>query len=130
MRLKTSDGKLISTDLHGAIDYAAGVLSVTMPRVLGGGEAAKTVGNLGAVFAGTYAAATRFELGVIPVLSMRQHLALDAVFGVSLLTAAALLKDEKPVVRAAFAGFGLFALWASQNTETVSPMERAEAAIA
>lgn len=126
MRLETFDGKPVSTDLHGVINYAAGALSLVVPRALGGSETAIAVGNVAAVFAGTYAAVTRFERGVVPVLSMRQHLALDAVFGCGFLAAAALLSGEKPVVRAAFAGFGLFALWASQNTETVSPMERTE----
>jgi len=126
MRTETNDGKLISTDLHGVIDYAAGALSYVVPRVLGGTGAAIQVGNVGAAFAGTYAAMTRYERGVVPVLPMKTHLALDAAFGVGLLTAAALLKNEKPLVRAAFAGFGLFALWVSQNTEAASPMERAE----
>ncbi|MBC8137117.1 MAG: hypothetical protein H8F28_14655 [Fibrella sp.] len=126
MRTETFDGKLVSTDLHGVIDYTAGALALVVPRALGGSENAITVGNAAAVFAGTYAAATRFERGILPVLSMRQHLALDAVFGIGFLTAAACLPNEKPAVRAAFVGFGLFALWASQNTETASPMERAE----
>ena len=126
MRLETSDDKLISTDLHGAIDYGAGALALAVPRALGGSVAAINVGNVAAVFAGTYAGLTRFERGVVPMLSMRQHLVLDAVFGVGFLAAAALLRDEKPAVRVAFAGFGLFALWASHNTETHSPMEAAE----
>lgn len=130
MRTETFDGKIVSTDLHGAIDYTAGVLALAVPRALGGTENAIKVGNVAAVFAGTYAAITRFERGVVPVLSMRQHLALDALFGAGFLAAAALLPGEKSAVRAAFVGFGLFALWASRNTETVSPMERAEAVAA
>jgi len=128
MRTETFDGKIVSTDLHGLIDYSAGVLAYTLPRALGGTDAAIAVGNAGAAFSGAYAALTRFERGVVPVLSMRQHLVLDAMQGVAFLGAAALLTKEKPLVRAAFAGFGLFAIWASQNTETKSPMERAEAA--
>lgn len=124
MRTETFDGKILSTDIHGAVDYASGVASFLVPRLLGGSPAAQTVGTAGAVFAGTYAALTRFERGVIPVLSMKQHLALDAAFGAAFLGAAALLKDEPPALRLAFAGFGLFALWASQNTETQSPQER------
>lgn len=130
MRTETFDGKPVSTDLHGIIDYTAGALSYTLPRALGGSEAAIAVGNAGALFSGTYAALTRFERGVVPVLSMRQHLALDAFQGAAFLAAAALMTKEKPIVRAAFAGFGLFAIWASRNTETQSPMERAEAATA
>ena len=126
MRLDTFDGKPISTDLHGAIDYGAGALALAVPRALGGSDTAIAVGNTAAVFAGTYAAVTRFERGVVPVLTMKQHLVLDAVFGIGFLAAAALLKDDKPAVRIAFAGFGLFALWASRNTEEMSPMERAE----
>lgn len=126
MRLTTADGKIVSTDLHGAIDYSAGALALVVPRALGGSDAAIAVGDVAAAFAGTYAGITRFERGVVPIISMKQHLILDAVFGLGFLAAAVLLKNDKPVMRLTFAGFGLFALWASQNTETVSPMERAE----
>jgi hypothetical protein len=68
MRIETFDGKPVSTDLHGLIDYAAGAMALVVPRALGGSEKAIAVGNAGAVFAGTYAAATRFERGLVPVL--------------------------------------------------------------
>ena len=46
MRLETSDGKMISTDLHGLIDYGAGALALVVSRALGGSDAAIAAGNI------------------------------------------------------------------------------------
>ncbi len=86
---------LISTRLHGAIDWAAAA-------ALGGLAAsralpARTRGVLGAaaaLHAGT-AALTDYEAGLRPALTMRQHLLLDAAAGAAL-AGAGLLGRRQP----------------------------------
>ena len=63
-----------------------------------------------AVGSAAYALATDYEWGAAPMLTMDQHLAIDAAQGIGFLAAAALLSDEPRDARLAMAGYGLFAL--------------------
>lgn len=78
--------KVISTRIHGIIDYAMGILLIVAPWLLdfsrGGAETWVPV-ILGA---GTivYSLMTNYELGVIKKISMTGHLWLDAIAGILL----------------------------------------------
>jgi hypothetical protein len=61
---------------------------------------------------------TDYELGVVPALAMRQHLAIDMALGAGFVAAAALLREEPSSVRLPLLGFGLVALTAAALTET------------
>ncbi len=86
---------MISTRLHGAIDYAVaalagtlaatGTLSPPVKRLLGGASLLAT---------GT-AALTDYEAGVRPRLTMRQHLALDVLGGTALCVAGLTLRRHR-----------------------------------
>ena len=75
---------MISTRLHGAIDYgvaaALGGISTSrrLPLPVRG-----VLRAAGAYHTG-YAALTDYEAGLLPRLTMRQHLALDALGGLAL----------------------------------------------
>ena len=109
---------MIPTRVHGALDYLSAAALLAGPRLLGwspglsGPLAAAGVGTAG------YSLATRYEWGVADApLSMREHLALDAVQGLAFCAAAALLEDEPREVRLTLAGYGLFALAAAALTD-------------
>lgn len=77
---------LIPTRIHGFIDYAVGVFLLAAPYLLGfasGGAKQWVTIALGA-FAIGYSLLTRYELGAVPVISMRGHLALDTAFALFL----------------------------------------------
>jgi hypothetical protein len=65
-----------------------------------------------------YSALTRYELGLVKVIPMRGHLALDALSGSLLCAAPFTFLDEDTGVTAAIVGFGLFEIFAALTTET------------
>lgn len=77
---------IISTRVHGALDYGVGGLLIAAPWLLGfatGGPAQWVPVVLGAG-AIVYSLLTRYELGVIGLIPMPVHLAIDAASGVLL----------------------------------------------
>jgi hypothetical protein len=118
---------MISTRTHGALDYLSAAALVAGPRLLGWRSA--LAGPLAAVGLGTaaYSLLTRYEWGVADALTMREHLALDALQGAAFCGAAALLDREAPEVRLALAGYGLFALAAAALTERAPEADWPEA---
>jgi len=115
--------KLFSTKTHAALDYLSVALCYGVPRLCRWDETARALGTAGAVATLAYSGTTRYAGGAVRVLPMHTHLTLDALQGMTFLGAAAVLTKEPPVVRLAMAGYGLFALFASQATETRSPEE-------
>jgi hypothetical protein len=75
---------------------------------------------------------TDYERGMLKVLPMQGHLALDALSGAGLITAAILLEDEIPQNRAILAGIGAFEIAVASITsseaytdgEALAPAER------
>jgi hypothetical protein len=74
--------RVIPTQAHAVLDYVTGGALVAAPRLLGlGGSAAGRVLRLAGGGATAYSVLTDYELGLIKVLPMRTHLALDAASG-------------------------------------------------
>ena len=81
-------GAMISTRLHGVLDYLTGSMLVAAPLVVGldfRSAAGRALCISGAAHAG-YSALTDYELGAVRLLPMRAHLALDAAGAVALAT--------------------------------------------
>lgn len=98
---------MISTRLHGGIDYAVAALFARFamsPRLPAATRA--TFGALGACQAG-YSALTDYEAGFRPSLSMRQHLALDAIGAAALLAAGFSLRRQGEGARLLLLAAGL-----------------------
>jgi Domain of unknown function (DUF4336) len=98
---------MIPTWLHGLIDW-------TVAGLMGGASASRsfsppvrrTFGAAGA-FHASYAAATDYEAGLFPVLTMRQHLVLDALGGAAILAAGLTLRNVTSRERVLLAAVGL-----------------------
>lgn len=109
---------MISTRLHGAIDLAVGSLLGTLAA---GSRLSRPVrrvlGTASAIHLG-YAPLTDYEAGVKPVLSMRQHLALDTAGGLALCLAALTMRREPAASRLVLlaAGLGELAVIAASST--------------
>lgn len=98
---------MIPSRLHGALDY---LVAVGLALIAREGRLSPRVDRMvrtAAPATAAYSALTDYELGLVPVLSMRQHLALDALSGLAFAAAGALMTREPPRVRAMLAGIGL-----------------------
>src|SRR5215218_8485710 len=98
----------ISTRVHGILDYAVGAAIAALPHMIKCKRSTKRILEAAGVGAGAYSMLTDYERGVFKVLPMETHLALDALSGAGLITAAALMSDETPSNRALLAGIGAF----------------------
>jgi hypothetical protein len=97
----------VSTRVHGLVDYASVLALTVAPHQLGWGARARRL--LGAAAGATlvYSLFTRYELGLIRLLPMPVHLALDAAQATVLCAVPVFLRRERPAVRAAIIGIGL-----------------------
>lgn len=118
----------ISTFTHGIVDYATAATVLTVPRLLGWSSRVRNL--FGAVGLGVlgYSLCTKYELGAARMMSMRTHLAMDALGGMFCLAAPMLLRrrDRAVGVDSAFMGLGLMEIGASLLTKTESPLELQE----
>jgi len=98
---------VISTRLHGLIDYSVAALfgGVAASRALTP-RVRRVLGTAGAYHT-SYAVMTDYEAGLQPRLTMRQHLALDALGGAALCGAGLLLRREPKAARAVLIAAGL-----------------------
>ena len=78
--------RFIPTRVHGVLDYVTGFALLAAPELfrLKDVRTSALVPRLTGAFATAYSALTNYELGVVKVLPMRAHLALDAASGVLL----------------------------------------------
>jgi hypothetical protein len=87
--------KPISTRLHGVLDYASAGTLFALPRLLGWTPTVTTLltGSATATLAASLL--TKYELGLIKVLPMRGHLALDGLIAAMHAAAPFLLFDDR-----------------------------------
>ena len=110
--------QVISTRQHGVVDYLFAASTYALPRVLPASERARallTGSSLGVV---GMSALTDYELGLVKVLPMKGHVALDLALGALLVAAPLLLHEEDGRVRAALAGMGALGAVVALLTET------------
>lgn len=111
--------KRLSTRAHGVLDLITAGTLVALPRVCGWGDGVTGlltklgVGSLG------YSMLTDYEFGMVRVLPMRAHLALDALSGATLCAAPWMFPEEDDTTRAALVGLGVFEIGAALLTRPV-----------
>lgn len=112
---------MITRSTHAALDGVSAAALMFGPTLLGG-WGRQLRGPLLAAGAGVaaYSLMTRYHGRGRRPLSMRQHLALDALQGAGFCAAAALLDREPREVRLALAGYGLFSLVAAAMTDVAA----------
>ena len=87
----------ISTRLHGMIDYAAAALLGTLSQARALPPPVRAALGTASLFHTSYAAVTDYEAGFSALITMRQHLALDAI-GATALGGAGLLMRRQPLL--------------------------------
>ena len=96
----------LSRKQHAAADYLSAAVELALPRVLPMGSGARRLLTFSGLNAATLGALTRHELGLLRIVPMRVHLALDGGIAAAFLAAPAFLKDEDRSVRAVVGGLG------------------------
>jgi len=94
------------------LDYATVATCLAVPRSAAWSPVATRLMTFGGLFGLAYSVLTRYELGLIRILPMKAHLALDVVFGAWFLIVASGSRDENLAVRRlalALAGIGFSA---------------------
>lgn len=79
--------KIITTKMHGVVDYVVGIALILAPMIFGfaevGGAAVSVPRVLGVALI-VYSLLTRYELGLLRILPMRLHLGIDYVASIFL----------------------------------------------
>jgi hypothetical protein len=110
--------KPISTRTHGMIDYAYAATLIGLPLAFGwSGRAARLSIGAGIATLGL-SLATRYELGLIPLISMEGHLAADAAESSLLLSAPKMLGADQQTAGRILAALGLVGGWVVSLTQT------------
>jgi hypothetical protein len=113
--------KPISTFAHGILDYATGATLLALPRLIDCSPPLRQLMTGMAAVTFAYSFFTRYELGVVKVLSMPAHLAIDAANGVVFFMAPFLFLREEPIVKNILFGMGLYSIAAALLTQTEPP---------
>jgi len=111
----------ISTRTHAYLDIATAGFALAFPRLLGARKPFTKIATGMALGKIGYTLLTRHELGVVRVIPVKTHLALDAVAGSALAALPFVLEEkESSAVTACAVGMGLFDIAAAPLTETKS----------
>ena len=115
--------KPISTRTHGLIDYAYGAALVAAPFLFRWGPEARRLSLAAGVATLAASAMTNYEYGLVPVLSMRTHLALDGAETSMLMSAPARLGSRDRSAAWVLALMGGAGAVVGALTQTRSPRE-------
>ena len=107
----------LSSKQHGFVDYGVAAVELLLPRFLGAGATGRRLLKFSGMNAALLGGVTQHDLGLIKVVPMRVHLALDGAFAAVFLGAALFLRSEPPRVRAALAALGASGALAAALTD-------------
>ena len=134
--------KPISTRMPGALDLATAAALLTVPKALGWSRPTRRLLAGAGAGALAYSLLTKYEFGLVKLLPMPAHLALDAISGAALCASPLALPDEDAAVKAALVAIGLFEVaaafltqaepapqpsWSAQYKRGIARLERATA---
>ncbi|MBF6590785.1 MAG: hypothetical protein IVW57_09690 [Ktedonobacterales bacterium] len=112
----------LSTKEHGILDYATvGTLTV-LPRLFGWEDRATRLLTGAAAGMLGYSLLTRYEMGVVKLLPMKAHLALDGASGALLCASPLLLRKKRLGIVATLIALGVSEIAAALLTKTRPPM--------
>ncbi len=97
----------ISTRTHGMIDYAFAAALIGLPFALGWGGRAKALSVGSGLTTLGLSMMTRYEFGLLPLVSMKAHLGVDAAESSMLLGAPRMLRGSDASAGRVLAALGL-----------------------
>lgn len=113
---------MISTKVHGVLDYSMALILILLPFLLGfpSGNVANVPVALGLLTI-AYSALTKYEMGPFKVIPMKLHLGLDFMSGV-LLVVSPWLFGFAEIIIWPFVVLGIIEVGAALLTEKKSPL--------
>ncbi len=99
--------KVISPKMHGVLDYFTAGTFIALPRMMGWSERTTTLLTGAGVAVIGLNLLTRYEFGLIKVLPMNAHLALDGVLDAGIFAAQFQLTEEDSSVRGVLTALSL-----------------------
>lgn len=111
---------VFSTRTHGILDFVTAGTLVALPRMLGWHKSITSLMTNAAIGTLVYSLITKYEFGIVKLLPMKGHLALDAMSGALFCGAPLLFPEEETDVKAILVGLGLFELTAATMTDSTS----------
>ena len=114
----------ISTRTHGMIDYAWATTAGALPRMMNGATATARLVRRAGTAAGFNAMITNYEAGLIRVMPMKGHLAIDFVMSATLMMSPFFLPRSERRYAAVPVLLGAVGFLAGILTEATSPNER------
>lgn len=116
----------ISTRTHAMIDYAWATAAETLPKMMNSAtRTSRLVRGAGAA-AGVNSMLTNYEAGVVRVMPMKAHLAVDMMMCTALLLSPLFLPSSERRYAFVPMAFGAVGLIAGLMTQTESPLEDSE----
>src|SRR5687767_2787069 len=109
--------KPISTGVHGVIDYVTAGTLLTLPGILGLSPRLTRAMQMIGLKKLIVSMLTQHELGIVKLIPMKTHLALDAVTGATLAALPLLMDERDEDAMAACVALGLMDIGASVMTE-------------
>jgi hypothetical protein len=114
----------ISTRSHGAIDHAWSAAAADMSQRLAGAPRTSSLLRRASDAARGTSMVTRYEMGVVPILPMKGHLAFDFVVCAALLASPLFLPAAERRHALIPVAFGVAGLLVALLTQPRSPLER------
>ena len=108
----------ISPKQHGVIDYLFAASTYALPRALGASGRARAALTAAAFGVAGMSAVTEYELGLVKILPMKGHVALDLMLDAFFLASPLLLADEDARLKRAVPGMGALGTAVALLTET------------
>jgi hypothetical protein len=113
----------ISTRTHGFIDYAWASAAGTLPKMMNGATATGRLVQSAAAAAGVNSMVTNYEAGVLRLMPMRMHLAMDVMLGTALVLAPWFLPRSERRYAAVPVALGAVAMLTGLLTRRDAPAE-------
>ncbi|HEV2528356.1 MAG TPA: hypothetical protein VGT61_07915 [Thermomicrobiales bacterium] len=110
--------RFLPTQVHGIVDYLAGIVFIALPWLFDWNDSAKTILTILGIGVIAYSLLTRYELGVMKVIPMSTHLMLDLVAGVFLIISPFIFDVEPDAARWTMVVLGVLEIGASLMTRT------------
>ena len=108
----------ISPLAHGIIDYGYAAATLGVPPLMGWSRRSRQLLAAAAGSTLAYSLLTRYPLGVLKLLPLRLHLALDVALSLAVFAAQFELTEEESDVRLAFVALAALGLGAAALTRT------------
>lgn len=117
----------ISTQTHGRIDYTWAGTAAALPKMMPNAPSASRLIQNAGIAAAANAMFTNYESGIVRVMPMKAHLAIDILMGSALLLAPLFVPRSERRYAVIPMALGAATLITALMTRTQSPRERDEA---